>query len=161
MVTTKINIDAHIAEYAIGKWGSEFTEPVRFPDSTDLYHTIHDLSQKRPADLFLDSGNLEIVIPEKNKDGDEIRKNPNVYNWFSSRSCEIINRKIRLQFWCEIHEFMTEQKHFHGIEFIESVYTFMLKYRITSITEDAIIKNYYRWRQVVRKKEKRAYVRKK
>jgi hypothetical protein len=161
MITTKIKVEKHLAEYAIGKWGTEFNEPVRFPDTTDLYHSVYNLTQKRPMECQLDSGNLEIVLPEKDKSGDDIRKNPAIYNYISERSSEILNRKLKIYFWCELHEFLTEQKHLYGIEYLESIYTFMLKYRITSITEDCMIKNYYRWRQLIRKKDKREYTRKK
>lgn len=161
MITTKITIEQHIAEYCIGKWGDDFAEPVRFPDTSDIYFTIYDLTQKRPLHVHHDDGNLEIVLPNRSKDGQSIRKNPDVYNYISERSSKIIAKKICSQFWAELHEFIDDQKHRYGIEYVESVYTFMLKYRITGITEDALLKNYQRWRQLLRQRKTRGYCRKK
>lgn len=156
MITTKIKVEGFISDYCIGKWGTDFTEPVRFPDNTDVYHTLYELTDKRPVGQ-IDRGNLEVVLPTCTRDGDIIRKNPEVYNYISERSSCILNRKIKLMFWAELHEFLDSQKHLYGISFLESIYTFMCKYRITKITEDALYKNYQRWRQLIRQKDKRAY----
>lgn len=159
MITTKINIKQHLAEYCIGKWGNEFTEPVRFPARTDLYVTLYNLTQKRPDDCCVDSGNLEIILPTSIEKDDiiDVRKNPNVYNYLSKRSCIIIERKIESQFWSEAHQLIDDNKNRYGIRFIDSACEFMNKYRITEISEDAIIKNYMRWRENLRKRKKRAY----
>ncbi|MCS2763083.1 hypothetical protein NXV13_22435 [Bacteroides ovatus] len=63
--------------------------------------------------------------------------------------------------WLELHELMDENKHLHGIEFKETVFTFLKKYDISSIQEDGLLKNYQRWRDSFRRKKKRAYNRKK
>lgn len=63
--------------------------------------------------------------------------------------------------WAELHELMDENKHLHGIEFKETVFTFLKKYDISSIQEDGLLKNYQRWRDSFRRKKKRAYNRKK
>ena len=157
MLTTKIKIDDHLAEYCIGKYGIDFTEPVRFPDYTDVYHTVYELTQKRPEDIFADSGNLEIVLPTKDREGEQIRKNPEVYNYISARSSRILNNKIKLMFWCELHELIDSERHLYGNKISDTIYIFMNKYRITKISEDALIKNYQRWRDIIRKKERRNY----
>lgn len=157
MHTTKITVEEHIAEYCVGKWGTDFAEPVRFPDNLDIYHTLSDLTQKMPSDVFVISGNLEVVLPTRTKDGDSIRKNPEVYNYISGTSSQILNRKIKILFWAELHEEVDSNRHRHGISIIESIYTFMCRYRITKITEDALVKHYQRWRYSVRRREKRAY----
>lgn len=161
MVKTRVNFSPHIVEYCIGKWGTDFHEPVKFPDNSELYFTVYDLLQKRPADHQTDVGNLEIVLPSRRYD-DELgfRKNPEVYNYLSERSCRIISKKIERYFWAELHDTLDYEKHTNGIDYIETIHYFMCKYRIESISEDALIKNYYRWRDQVRKKAKRAYRRK-
>lgn len=161
MVTTKINIEKHIAEYAIGKWGTEFTEPVRFPQNSDLYITVYDLTKRRPLDIHRDFGNLEIALPSRRESDDfDIRKNPEVYNYISERGAKIINNKIELQLWSELHELLDHEKHVNGIEYIDTVHYFLCKYRIELITEDCILKNYYRWREKLRQKSKRSYKKK-
>lgn len=157
MVTTKINIKEHLAEYAIGKWGTDFTEPIIFPTNTDLYVTIYNLTIKRPVNCEV-AGNLEIVLPNRRNDPDlDVRKHPETYNYLSERSCKIVQRKIETHFWADLHEFVDTQRHRNGAEYIEAVYTFMCKFRITKITEDALLKNYQRWKDNMRKRRKRNY----
>lgn len=67
---------------------------------------------------------------------------------------------MRLMMWAELHDLMDENKHINGIQFKESVFMFMRKYSIESITEDALLKNYQRWRDKLRRKQKRSYTRK-
>ena len=93
MVTTRIEIKEHLAEYIYGKYNDCMIGPVSFPSKEDIYHVIYDL--------------------------------------------------------------LDENKHLYGIQYIETVAYFMRKYGIQSISEDALLKNYYRWRDKVRKKSRR------
>ena len=161
MITTRIKLRQHLAEYCIGKWGTDENQPVKFPAHTELYVTIYNLTRKRPADCPLDKGNLEVVLPNRRLDDEsQIRKNPEVYNWISPRGSFIIDHKIEIAFWSELHELLDENRHRYGITYSETVYTFLSVYQISSISEDALIKNYYRWRENRRKREKRKYTRK-
>ena len=69
--------------------------------------------------------------------------------------------------WAEFHEIMEDINHrpseldFESIFNIEIVHWFRCKYMIESISEDAFLKNYYRWREVLRRRKKRAYEKKK
>ena len=65
MITTKITIENYLAEYLIGKYGTPDSKVVRLPSDLDLYHFVYDLLQKRPAGCPVDSGNLELVLPER------------------------------------------------------------------------------------------------
>lgn len=157
MITTKITIKPHLAEYAFGKFSLCCHESVKFPSSLDIYHTIWDLLQKRPDNCQVDEGNLEIVLPvsKKTEDRDGVYKgkDPVTYNYLSIRSSRIIEKKIEVMMFAELHDALDENKHMFGIEYIETVYAFMKKYMITSISEDALIKNYYRWREISRRKK--------
>lgn len=161
MYTTRINVEKYLAEYAIAKWGDEFKEPVRFPDNTDIYHTVYNLTQKRPLECPVDEGNLEIVLPSCTADGDEIRKNPAIYNYLSDRSQRVIDRKLRRFFWSEFHEYADVQKEEYDIEYQTSAYNWIIKYRLTGITEDGLTKHYYRWRREFKRKKTRKYSKKK
>lgn len=150
MITTRIDIKEHLAEYVRGKYNHCDPGPVFLPDREDLYHTLFDLLEKRPISSQLDRGNLELGLPDR-----RIGKSPETYNYLGARSCRIISQKIEAQFWAEIHDLIDENKHMYGIQYIETVAYFMRKYGIQSISEDALLKNYYRWRDKVRKKSKR------
>lgn len=150
MVTTRIEVKEHLAEYIQGKYNDCTHGPVSFPDKCDFYHVIYDLLEKRPVRSLPDKGNLELVIPDR-----RIGKSPETYNYLGIRSCRILSQKIEISFWAELHTLMDENKHIYGIQYIESVAYFMRKYGIQSISEDALLKNYYRWRDNVRKKSRR------
>lgn len=161
MNTTKITIKPHLAEYCIGKWGDDFTQPVQFPPKTDLYIAIYDLLQKRPVNCQLDTGNLEISIPNRRANEHGCWKNPAVWNYLSEKSCLIIQKRIELMFWEELHHMLRQKKHDEDQNYDVTVYYFICQYRIESITSDALLKNFYRWRDASLKRTKRKYKRKK
>lgn len=155
MTTTRITVPEHLKEYICGKYGDESQSPVRIPDSLDLYHCIYDLLEKRPADQLIDRGNLELILPERS-----IGKRPESYNYLGVRSQKILAKKIEIMMWAEVHDLLDTLKHRDGIDYKDAVHLFICKYRIESLTEDAFLKNYYRWRGTVRRREKRKYQRK-
>lgn len=161
MITTKIQIKPHLAEYCYGKFSGCSRDPVRFPHRLDVYHTIWDLMQKRPVNCPVDTGNLEIILPNsRKKDEFEKSKDPQVYNYLGERSARIIERQIEVSMFAELHDLLDDNKHMFGIDYKETVFQFMSKYGIDSITEDALIKNFYRWRDVTRRKKLRRNYRK-
>lgn len=155
MMTIKTTVEPHVAEYIRGKFYDSQAGTVRFPSTMDIYILIYDLLQRRPADHPFDTGNLEFALPER-REG----KDPLSYNYLSGRAQKILGDKMRLMMWAELHDLMDENKHINGIQFKESVFLFMRKYDIESITEDALLKNYQRWRNKIRRKKKRGYSRK-
>lgn len=150
MVTVRICIKKHLEEYLRGKYCACQDIPVVFPDTADIYHAIFDLMEKRPANVGEPRGDLEIALPDR-----AIGKDPAWYNYLGERSQRIIERKVELMFWAELHDLVDHNKHIYGGEYAETVYSFMRKYDIESITEDALLKNYYRWREKVRRKDKK------
>ena len=154
-MTVKITVEPHVAEYIKGKFYDHEAGSVRFPPALDIYILIFDLLQKRPASCPIDTGNLEFALPER-----RIGKDPITFNYLSGRAQKILGDKMRLMMWAELHDLMDENKHINGIQFKESVFMFMRKYAIDSITEDALLKNYQRWRDKQRRKKKRGYSRK-
>ncbi len=150
MITTRISIKAHLEEYLTGRYANCRKNPIQFPDGDDLYHLIFDLMSKRPINCGDDKTGLEIYLPERS-----VGKDPQYYNYLGYRAQRIIERKVETLFWAELHDLIDHNKHRHGIEYTESVFTFMNRYGIESISEDALLKNYYRWRDKVRKRDKR------
>jgi hypothetical protein len=157
MISTKITVKDHLREYCISKFAA-FNEnvPVEFPNNTDLYMLIWDHLSKRPINAPVDSGNLIIALPHRHGS-----KNPEYYNYLGKRGEKSIEQKIENMFWAEFREYIENEKQRNGTPYIESINIFMSRYGISSISEDAMIKNFYRWRMKVRKKEKRPYFRKK
>lgn len=155
MITVKITVEKPVAEYIRGKYFDHEAGAVRFPSDLDIYVLIYDLLQRRPVDSPVDSGNLEFILPER-----RAGKDPLSYNYLSGRAQKMLSDKMRLMMWAELHDYMDENKHIKGIQFKDSVFTFMRRYSIESISEDALFKNYQRWRYKLRRKQKRGYTRK-
>lgn len=152
MITTKINIEAHLAEYIIGKYGTPEQKAVRLPSDLDLYVVVYDLLQKRPVDCQVDRGNLELVLPERREAHLPGGKPTNIYNYIGERGARIISSKVNTMMRAEIHDLFDENKHVYGIDYINSAYYFLRKYCIESITVDALLKDYQRWRRKLRRK---------
>lgn len=152
MVTVKIGIEPYLKEYLEGKFWDSSVGAVRFQGSSDLYVLLWDLLAKRPVESPCDRGNTSIALPDR-----RLGKDPLTYNFLSSRSVAIFEKRIRVHMWAELHEMMDENKHLRGIMFKDSVAIFMSKYGIESISEDALLKNYQRWRDKLRRTKKRAY----
>ena len=160
MVTTSISISPHLAEYAKAIFKVEDEMYIKIPHTDDLYHIIANLMQKRPEGKPIREGNLEIAIPVQ-----RLGKCPYTYNYISDRGMVLIEQKIQALFWAHLHEFVDEYQHKikkknrEPVFYInECVFMFMQNFGIRSITEDALVKNYYRWRSSLRRQlKKRQY----
>lgn len=158
MITTSIFIEPYLAEYLYGKYNNGCTEEFRIPDNTDLYHTIWTLMSKRQKNQSpVDEGNLTIILPER-----RIGKDPKVFNYLSPYSVKIIEKDIRRMFNRELHSALDENyANGHLENNLDVVHHFMRSYCIDSISEDALLKNFYRWRENLRKRKKRREYKKK
>jgi len=152
MITTSINIEPYLAEYLCGKYNQGLSGPFKIPDKTDLYHAIWDLMTTRRKDNpQIDTGNITLILPNR-----RIGKNPLYFNYLSQRSAKIIEKDVRRMFNRELHLIMDENDlNNHEYSNIDLVYRFLNAYHITSISADALLKNFYRWRDSVRKRGKR------
>ena len=136
MITTRIQIESYLAEYVRGKYYDETVGTVRFPSSSDIYVTVYDLMEKRPVNCPADRGNLEFMLPDRREANFAGGKSPEQFNYISVRGTAILEKRLRALMWAELHELMDENKHLHGIEFKETVFTFLKKYDISSIQEE-------------------------
>lgn len=151
MIVTKINLTPYLAEYAYSIYNNGEKSPVKIPDTSDLYHTIWQLMIRRPENhSFVDDGNFEIILPER-----RIGKDPQYFNYLSECAQKIIEKRIRLMFYAELHLSLLENENKGLLTRLEMVHQFMCNYNINSISEDALLKNYYRWRESKRKRLKR------
>ena len=141
MTTVKIDLPEHLVEYLRGRFNDYETGPIRLPDESDLYHTLYDLLRKRPKDKPVDTGNLELVLPERS-----LGKRPETYNYLSAHSQRIIRQKVTMMMWADVHEYIDHQHHMEGMDYKTAVYRWLCMYDISGISEDALLKNYYRWR---------------
>lgn len=158
MIKVKIAVPAPVAEYIRGKYYDADEGAVRFPPGSDIYVSIYDLSERRPLSCPVDTGNLEFCLPDRREANMAGGKSPETYNYFSAESQRKLGRKMYIMMLAELHDLMDENKHIHGIQFKDTVYYFVRRYCIESIQEDALLKNYQRWRyKQGRRKTKREY----
>lgn len=157
-VYTTIEVPAYIAEYLIARY-DDGTGAVKFRPGANISFLIFDMLSKRPADMPVDRGNLRILLPDKSED-DGHGKDPRVYNYISARGQAIIAKRLVTEMWADWHEFADENKHQRGIGYKESAIAFVESYGIQSISEDALLKNYQRWRDKLRRRQKRGYTKK-
>ena len=153
MVTTNITIAAYLAEYLIGKFNNGNSDtPVHFPDNLDIYHIVWSLLLKRPSNISpIDKGNLSIYLPNR-REG----KDPSYYNYISNDGASIIEKNIRAMFYIELRQQLNDNRergHFYQDQ--EIIYLFLARYNVSSISVDALQKNYLRWRNTINQARKR------
>ena len=105
-------------------------------------HDVADSWRDGLVNCPADRGNLEFMLPDRREANFAGGKSPEQFNYISVRGTAILEKRLRALMWAELHELMDENKHLHGIEFKETVFTFLKKYDISSIQEDRLLKNY-------------------
>ena len=159
MFTTKFTIEPYLAEYLKGKWAIEdaegnLTNVVQIPEKCYLYDALSSLIIKKPNQAPNPTGNIEIVVPHRR----EGNRRPEHYNYISERAAAIMNKKIKLFFRADLHEFIDHHKHDNGETYSDACFLFITKYSITSIDPDSLTKNYFRWKSDVRQnRNKKSY----
>ena len=138
----RIRIEPYLAEYARNVFSTGRQDgAVRIPDTSDLYH-------KDPADA-----NLAIVLPKRRVVVDGPVKSPDYYNALSGNSAKLIEVYLRRRFNYEFHELMIEnEERGRPQRQIDVVCWFMKSRGIRSISEDALLQNFKRFRARIRSK---------
>lgn len=148
-MTTRIEVPSYIRQWLMMTKNGQEDGPVRFNESENLYHVILGLTTLRTAATpMVDRGNLEIVIPTPRHG-----KNPLYYNYLSPRAARIIVKMLKQMFYIEARSFIAE-KESRGIPQKTAVYMFISQYGMDDmVSEDALVKDYYRWRKKFLRKE--------
>jgi hypothetical protein len=99
----------------------------------------------------VDTGNLSFYLPDR-----RVGKSPEVYNYLCPDSVILIEQHIKKLFNLELHQLLLDNhSNCRPIQDIQVIHKFMCMYGIDSISEDALVKNFYRWREATVKREKR------
>jgi hypothetical protein len=149
MITAKIQITPYLAEFLVAKMNNFSWQPFAIPANTDLYHLVWELMARRPAGLSPnDRGNISIILPHR-----RLGKDPLYFNYLSPKSQLIINKHIKALFDLELHSALCRNiKNGRPLNDLDVVHQFMCNYAVESVSEDALIKNFYRWRRSCLKK---------
>lgn len=141
MITLRFNIRPYLAEYISVRYSWPQRSSVKIPPNTDLYFLMIDLLSRRPPTAGRDVGNIEFQLPHR-----AYGKRMETYNYLSKRNQKKIDHAIYVMHWSEFHMFCEHQMHVKGESLLMSVLLFKSKYNIESLSQDAYIKNYQRWR---------------
>ena len=158
-----IRIEPYLAEYIIGKYGIDLrSSAVKIPYTTDLYHCVWELmSRQRSNQSEPEDGNLHLQLPfRKGKAGDSGMpwKDHAYYNYLSPASAKEIENQIRRMFNFELHRVLLENEEFgRKKRNLDVIYDFIRAHQLKSISSDALLKNYYRFRNRLRPKKIRRY----
>lgn len=142
---TGIHITQYLAEYAVKKFPvNENTGAISIPTSSDLYHIVWNGMSKPPHDIETDEGgNLLIRLP-KRREG----KDPIYYNHIPRSTVRSIEGALRSYFNYDLHlRLMRNEQKGSPDTIINIVYGFIREYDLQSISADALLKNWQRYRQ--------------
>ena len=156
-----IRIEPYLAEYISAKYGVDpNTGGIKIPCSTDLYHCVWEhMSRQRSNQTEPEDGNLRISLPcRKARTDGQTWKDPAYYNFLSRSAAREIECCIRRMFNFELHRVLMENEEFGKQKRnLDVIYEFIKSYHLTAISDDALLKNYYRFRNRLRHKKTRKY----
>lgn len=159
MVT--IRIEPYLAEYISAKYGTDgMSGGVRIPCTSDLYFCLwENMTKCRANQTPLADGNLRIFLPSRKAGVDGSPwKDPAYYNHLSQAAVKEIENHIRKMFNFELHRVLLENEEFgRSKRNLDVIYDFIHEYQLKSVSSDALLKNYYRYRNRLRPKKIRAY----
>lgn len=156
-----IKIEPYLAEYVSAKYGTDpMTGGVKIPPITDLYFCVWEhMSRQRSNQSEPEDGNLRISLPcRKTRVDGQAWKDPAYFNFLSLNAAKEIGGCIRRMFNFELHRVLLENEEFgKARRNLDVIRDFISLYRLRSISEDALLKNYYRYRNRLRPKKTRKY----
>jgi hypothetical protein len=162
ITTAHINIEPYLAEYAKAKFAIHGSDGgIIIPCYSDLYHCIWEHMSIKKKNQMNVKGNLLIHLPSRRTADSYVGKNPAYYNYLSTTAASDIEKCLRLMFNFELHRLLLENEEFgHQSKNIDLIVEFRHTYSLDSISEDALLKNYYRYRNRIKSKKTRHYIKK-
>lgn len=155
-----IRIEQYLAEYISAKYNKDATTGgIKIPCNTDLYFCVWEHMAKQHTNQPNVDGNLCIHLPFR-RAGSICSpwKDPAYYNYLSVSAAKEIETQIRRMFNFELHRVLLENEEFgRQRKNLDVIYDFIHIYKLKSISSDALLKNYYRFRNRLRPKKVRKY----
>lgn len=148
MTVALLFLPAYLCEYVRAMY-CDFSDEgaVRFPPSSDIAQLLISAMCRRrhsgdsvPPDYVT----LPVALPTNGG------KRAETFCCLSADGQRRIVHRLRSMLWAELHSWLDDCLHRRGWTLQESVRMFCLRWGITTLSEGALLKNYYRWRQRVR-----------
>ena len=146
-MTTKIRIKPFLAAYFRQKYWDEEAKATKFPTSSLIRVKILFSLRKRPADVPVDSGNLELVVPTS-QDFPE-KKDTMAWNYIPPSKVSGgptrpgIERIMENEFYSDLNDYWYRYK-YYGLTFKDAVEDFVDIYDLP-VDPDTIRKFHTRW----------------
>lgn len=155
-----ISIEPYLAEYAQMKFADGGRNgAIRIPYNSEFYHCVWEhMAKRRVNQVVRTDGNLGILLPSRRLAEDGPVKNPAYYNYLSPVAVQMIERYLRRQFNYEFHQLMLDnENNGRPVRQQDLVADFIRRYRLESISEDALLKSFQRYRQRLHPRKPRKY----
>lgn len=143
MKTVKLTLKPYLAEYLQKKYPAAESGLVKIPPASELYDLLLSsmrCDQKEPADDW----NVEIILPNPSPSSG-CRRSRRHYG-LSSAARSRIARAVYVMYWSDCHRYIERRIHVYGDLIIDAASQFVNEYGLMRSNEDAILKNYQRWR---------------
>jgi len=155
-----IRIEPYLAEYAKNCWGSARRNgAIKIPYTSEFYHLVYELMAKPSANAheWTDT-NLDIILPHRTQCEDGVLKNIRYYYYLSPKSALKIEHWLRRRFNFEFYGIMMDNEmQGRPVSNLEVVRSFIRSHGLESITEDALIRSFRRYRHRAYPKKVRKY----
>lgn len=150
MRTVKFTLKPYLSEYLQKRYPAAEPGLVKLPPSSPLYDLLL-MSMRGDAMEPSEDWNLEVILPNPSpKSG---CRRPRCNYGLSRHARSKVSSAVYVMYWSDCHRYMERRIHVYGDRIIDAATSFINEYELTLSTEDAILKNYQRWR--MRKKERK------
>lgn len=142
--TIRFQLKPFLAEYLYGHFASVTDKGViHLPPRSYLSNSLHELLGKRPCNApAREAGNLCLRLPNPHRG-----KSPTSYNYLTQSNIRIFENRVQHLFHAELFDRMLTDRRQQGISYAESVRRFIEHYHIESISEEGLLKAFWRWRK--------------
>ena len=157
-----IHVKPYLAEYANTKYShNPETGGIQIPYFDDLYHCVwHYVGRRCKNSHQYRDPNLQISLgrPDPATEG-RAWKDPAYHNHLSTAGRIEVERCLQRQFDFELHRaFLENEERGEGrLRQLDVALAFIKEYRLKSISEEALLKNFHRYRNLLRPKKPRRY----
>lgn len=145
----RFQLKPFLAEYLYGRFAND-TEAgiIHLPPRSYLSNSLHELLSKRPSNApARETGNLCLRLPTPHRG-----LSPASYNHLSQSSIHTFESRVQHLFHTELFDRMLTDRRQQGISYIESVRSFIERYHIETISEEGLLKAFWRWRKGAQKR---------
>lgn len=147
--TLRFQIKPLLAEYLYGRYADSIENgSLHLPAGCYLQFTLQESLSRRPANAPLrETGNLclRLTAPHRGK-------NPASYNYLTQDAIRLFEQRTLNQLQLELFDRMMKDRRLSGVPYIETVRCFIEKYNIVSISEDGLMKAFWRWKRNMKSK---------